>query len=288
MAEIVERFTSIKPLEAITRQFKRSSYIENLRAVMYYQQQLLARVPPLIYAVKDTAIKVNEKSGNGEIKAILEVGSLTKRNLSDIKELHYVKENFKKISDEEYYEILNRVAVQHFDIDIVPILSDTVSEKKADSVNDFKGLLPKPPESMGTRFKGFDLHIIRTENEFNKGYELFDDPQERSKMDRQEIQIFDKNPSKNNVPVIIFLNEEINPVTKDHIGELLGAGSIQGLENYFNDTWKSSVKAFEGEFPKKHKEISSVVLNELTTGKYEIRHESIYSLALQRLRMPLL
>jgi hypothetical protein len=265
----------------------KTAYGKILEDAIKRQHNILLRVPLEDYALEDAVRRLNDGVPTGKgLAGVFKVGSLTERNLSDIDTLDNVMKNFSSITEEVFNKKYSRIATRHDDYDFVLTCRNASQDKKTEYNNLLKGILPPPPESIASYHRGYDFHpdVTKTENEWLKACESFDSDATRLSLDRQESQIFDRDPSKNNVPVTIFIDENSDPHFREKVEELLEKGYIQTSNNYLNNVLKKSVAPFKDRFPDDFEEIVKSALGELKDGKYKISHPSINSSALQTMQ----
>lgn len=170
-------------------------------------------------------------------------------------------------------------------MDVTFIFGNMDPQAKSNYRTSLRELLPTPPESIKKFFTGVNIHDdgIKTTSEWLETYEKFNDNQRRGELDRQYIQIFEKNSKKN--PVIIFHSNNIEPRIEDILGENLNSSHLQSLDDYINGTWKEAVEHSRKELPTESNEIIRKIIEEVNNNEYNIRHDDIRSLVLKTLQI---
>jgi len=269
------------PLRIVTRSGRIEDMMRPIQNALYQQMQIVFRAPVMSYAIADASKTLNEYAKEDAVKASIEVGSLTDKPLVNIDDLLYVKDNIGSISQDEINERTKKIFSAHGDIDATFIFENMDAQKKSSYKVSLRELLPSSPESIRNFFTGVNVHDdgIKTIDEWIETYERFNDIQRRGELDRQYIQIFDKNSKKK--PVLIFRGDSIEPSVAGILGENLSSGHLQSLDDYVNETWKEAVEYSKKELPTESKEIISDVIGEVNNNVYNIRHDDIRYLALR-------
>jgi hypothetical protein len=222
------------------------------------QGEKLLRVPQITYAVVENFNLIdNEISSRGfsnPYEVCIMVGSLSAReNLGNIGEYTMVKENLSKLSEEEIEGEISKVASRHADCDLFLVVKREISPyTRRELALAFKSTLPK-----------FNIE--------NFEYEIHDDSiASRSKMLsnftlarngnlplllEHEREIFERNPKKEKVPVILARTDSLHPELEKELEFYVENGYLRTLQNYLNTTWKDYLRSYKVEFPKSFERI---------------------------------